>query len=305
LHNIVLDSRGTVTDNKTVDDASYDGVSFAERYGPWALVAGASEGVGAAFARGVARLGLNVVLLARRQQVLDDVAAEIQEAFGVEARTVTVDLAEDDAVAVIVEAARDLDVGLVMYCAGADPNYRPFLAQPVEDALAMVQRNCVVPLHLCHHFGGSMAARGAGGIVLVSSGAGFVGAPNMVAYGATKAFDMVMAEALWAELHDQGVDVLGLVLGLTDTPALRRLMAQRGQLASPDDPSPIPGAALAEDVAADAIANLANGPTWYAGEDVRMGAVHLGAMSRNDAVKLMIEVAGGAMGSDSQPEAVS
>ena len=86
----------------------------------------------------------------------------------------------------------------------------------------------------------------------------------MVAYGATKAFDMVMAEALWAELHDQGVDVLGMVLGLTDTPALRRLMVERGQLASVDEP--VSGAASAATVAAGAIANLGNGPTWIAGD---------------------------------------
>jgi uncharacterized protein len=184
--------------------------------------------------------------------------------------------------------------------AGADPNYRAFLAEPVESALAMVQRNCSRPVELCHHFAGPMVARGAGGIVLVSSGGGLVGAPNMVAYGATKAFDMVMAEALWAELHDQGVDVLGLVLGLTDTPALRRLMVERGELADLD--APLPNAASAEAVAADAIANLANGPTWLAGEDVRMGFEHLGAMPRNDAVRLMIDVAGQTMGSDPREE---
>ncbi len=164
----------------------------------------------------------------------------------------------------------------------------------------MTRRNCMVPLQLCHHFGAPMAARGSGALVIVSSGAGFVGAPNMVAYGATKAFDMVMAEALWAELHDEGVDVLGLVLGLTDTPALRRLFADRGEPVDPD--APVPGAARAEDVAATAIANLANGPTVYAGEDVQMGAEHFGSMSRNDAVRLMIQVAGQSMGSDPEPD---
>jgi uncharacterized protein len=192
-----------------------------------------------------------------------------------------------------------------MYCAGADPNYRPFLAEPVGSALAMVQRNCVVPLQVCHHFAGPMVARGRGGIVLLSSGAGFVGAPNMVAYGATKAFDTVLAEALWAELHHQGVDVLGLVLGMTDTPALRRLLAERGQLDGPDDPSPIPGAASAEAVAALAIDSLAEGPTVYAGEDVKMGAEHFATLSRNDAVRLMIEVGGAAMGADSDDGSAS
>ena len=269
---------------------------FAERYGPWAVIAGGSEGVGAEFARGLAERGVNVVLLARRQAALDQVAAVIRDDTGVEVRSVVVDLAEDDAVATIVAATDDLDVGLLMYCAGADPNYRHFLDEPIESALSMVQRNCVVPMRLCHHFAAPMVARGSGSIVLVSSGGGLVGAPNMVAYGATKAFDMVMAEALWAELHGQGVDVLGMVLGLTDTPALRRLMVERGRLASVDDS--VPGAASAATVAAGAMANLGNGPTWIAGDDVRAGLEHLGGMPRNDAVRLMAQAAGGTMGDD-------
>ncbi len=275
---------------------------FAERYGPWALVAGASEGVGATFARALAERGVDVVLVARRQEVLDQVAEGIRADMGVEARAVAVDLAEPDAMARLAEATAGLEVGMVVYNAGADPNYEPFLANPVETALAMVQRNCVVPMQVCHHFAGAMVDRGRGGIVLVSSGAGLVGAPNMVAYGATKAFDMVMAEALWAEVHDRGVDVLGLVLGATDTPALRRILAQRGVLASADDDTPIPGAVTAEEVVAEAIGNLANGPTWFAGEQLRAGAQALGAMSRSDAVRVMIEHGGGLMGPDPDTE---
>ena len=253
-------------------------IDFVGRYGPWAVIAGASEGVGAAFARQVADRGLNVVLLARRQAVLDDVANELRGTFGVDVRVVAIHLADDDAMTSIAAATDDIDVGLLTYCAGADPNVRPFLSEPIETAVSMVQRNCVMPLRMCHHFAAPMVERGRGGIVLLSLGAGLVGAPNLVAYGATKAFDMVMAEALWAELNESGVDVLGLVLGLTDTPAQRRMMAQHGQL--PSIESPVPGATPAETVAADAIANLANGPTWLAGEDVRVGFPYLGAMPR-------------------------
>ena len=276
--------------------------AFADRYGPWALVAGASEGVGAAYAHAMAERGLNVVLLARRQGALDEVAAAIRAGTAVETRTAAVDLAQQDAMATIVDATDGLDVGMVMYCAGADPNYEPFLANPVEIPLAMVHRNCIVPMQICHRFAGPMEARGKGGIVLVSSGAGLAGAPNMVAYAATKAFDLVMAEALWAELHDKGVHVLALVLGVTDTPALRRLLAHRGVLASPDDTTPIPGAATPAEVAAEAIANLSNGPTWFAGEQVREGAEQLRAMTRNEAVKMMIQHGGGIM--DSRLEAL-
>ena len=151
------------------------------------------------------------------------------------------DLTDPSATEVVAAATADVEVGTVFYCAGADPNYAAFLSQPIEDAVAMIQRNCVAPIRLCHHFAGPMRDRGRGSIVLVSSGAGLVGGPNMVTYGATKAFDMVMMEALWAEMNGTGVDVLGLVLGLTDTPALRRLLLQRGQLEHADDP--IAGAA--------------------------------------------------------------
>ena len=216
--------------------------TFRDKYGPWAMVAGASEGVGAAMAQAFATRGVHVVLLARRQRVLDEVAESIRTTTGVEARAVAVDLAEDDAMDRILDATADLEMGLVAYNAGADPNYEPFLEQPVDASMALVQRNCVVPMQLCHHFAGPMVARGRGGLVLVGSGAGLVGAPNIVAYAATKAFDMVLGESLWAELHPHGVDVLNLVLAVTDTPALRRVLARRGVLSSPEDSSPIPGA---------------------------------------------------------------
>ncbi len=272
---------------------------FAERYGPWALVAGASDGVGAAYARAMAERGLGVVLLARRQAALDDVAAAIRADTGVDTRAVAIDLSEPDAMARIAAATAGLEIGMVMYCAGADANYQPFLANPVEVALAMVQRNCIVPMQVCHHFAGPMKARGKGGIVLVSSGAGLVGAPNMVAYCASKAFDTVMAEALWAELHGEGVDVLALVLGVTDTPALRKLLARRGRLASADDATTIPGAATPDEVVADALANLSKGPTWFVGEMLRAGARQLGALPRSEAVRMMIQASrDGVMGPD-------
>ena len=132
--------------------------------------------------------------------------------------------------------------------------------------------------------------------MLVGSGAGLVGAPNIVAYAATKAFDMVLGESLWAELHGKGVDVLNLVLAVTDTPSLRRVLARRGALSSPDDQTPIPGAVSAEDAAAEAVANMANGPTWFVGEMMREGAKLLAGLPRNDAVKLMIEMGAGVMG---------
>ena len=271
-------------------------MTFATKYGPWALVAGASDGVGAAFAMGLAERGVNVVLLARRQAVLDDVAAEIESRTSVQTRTLTVDLAQSDAASTIAAATDDLEIGFFVYCAGADPNFEPFLASPIEAAEAMVQRNCMVPMQLCHHFAPAMVQRGRGGIVIFGSGAGLAGGPNMVAYGASKAFDMVFAEALWAELHEKGVDVLGLILGKTNTPALRQLEHSRGQIGSPDD---LPdGAAAVEDVIAEAFENLTNGPTWMAGATMRFAAQMLASLPRNEAVELFAQAAAVAMGPD-------
>jgi uncharacterized protein len=269
-------------------------VTFATKYGPWALVAGASDGLGAAFAAGLADRGLNVVLLARRQAVLDQVAAEINSLAHVETRTLAVDLAEPGAAAAIATATGDLEIGFLVYCAGADPSFKPFLATPIEAAEAMVQRNCMVPMQLCHHFAPAMVERGSGGIVIFGSGAGLAGGPNMVAYGASKAFDMVLAEALWAELHDKGVDVLGLILGKTNTPALRQLEHSRGQISSPDDTPP--GAADVDGVIAEAFENLTNGPTWMVGDDMRAALQMMASLTRNQIVELMKQASAAAMG---------
>jgi len=269
-------------------------MTFAAKYGPWALVAGASDGVGAAFADAIAERGVNVVLMARRQAVLDGVAAGIKARSGVETRVLAVDLAEHDATSVIAAATDDLDIGFLVYCAGADPNFEPFLANPIETAEAMVHRNCVVPMQLCHHLAPAMVQRGRGGIVLFGSGAGLAGGPNMVAYGATKAFDMVFAEALWTELHDKGVDVLGLILGKTNTPSLRRLEHSRGHLSSEDE---VPADAVSVDeVVSEAFENLTNGPTLMAGDMMRLAAQVLGSMTRNEAVNLVTQAQAAVMG---------
>ena len=271
-------------------------MTFTDKYGPWALVAGASDGVGAAFARGLAERGVNVVLIARRQAVLDDVAAAIENETSASTRTLAIDLAEPGAAAAIAAATSDLEVGFLVYCAGADPDFKPFLANPIEAAEAMVQRNCVVPMQLCHHFAAAMVERGRGGIVLFGSGAGLAGGANMVAYGASKAFDMVFAEALWAELHDKGVDVLGLILGKTDTPALRQLEHSRGQIGSLDEVPP--GAAAVADVIAEAFENLGNGPTLMVGDMMRAAEQMLASLTRNQAVALFAQAAAAAMGPD-------
>ncbi|MFV9634945.1 SDR family NAD(P)-dependent oxidoreductase [Mycobacterium neumannii] len=269
---------------------------IAQKYGPWALVVGASDGVGALFAERLASDGVNVMLVARRQHVLDEVAAGIRERTNAETRTFAVDLIDPDASQRIIEATDDLEIGMLVYCAGGDPNYQPFLANPVSASEDLLQRNCLVLMRLCHHFAGQMVERHRGGIVNFTSGAALAGGRNMVAYGATKAFDMVFTEGLWVELHDKGVDVLGLVLGMTDTPALRKLEFERGRLASVDE---VPeGAVTAASVVDEAFANLGNGPTIATGDDVRMAFELFKSMSRNEVVRLIMQMSTEVMGTD-------
>jgi len=269
---------------------------FATKYGPWAIVVGASDGVGALFAERIASEGVNVVLVARRENLLEDVAEGIRGRTDAQTRTLSVDLTDADASKKIIDSTADIDIGMLVYCAGGDPNYQPFLSNPVSAAESLLQRNCLVLMRLCHHFAGPMVERGRGGIVNFTSGAALAGGRNMVAYGGTKAFDMVFTEGLWVELHDKGVDVLGLVLGMTDTPALRKLEYERGRLASLDEVPP--GAVSAASVVDEAFANLGNGPTVATGDDTRMAFELFKSMSRNEVVQLIMQMSTEVMGTD-------
>lgn len=259
---------------------------FAATYGPWAVVAGASDGTGAAFAHELARRGVNVVLVARRKPLLDELAG----ALPVETRVVALDLSTETAAAELAAATDDLEVGLVVYNAGGDTNSLPFLEQPVDDLRAIVRRNCNTVLDVSHHFGGRMVGRGRGGLVLVSSGAAWGGARYVSTYGATKAFDMVLAEALWIEWRDHGVDVLSLILGATDTPAIRRLLDRHG-----GDMGPMADPA---DVAVETFDHLREGPTWAYGMPDPTGPSPFATMNRRDVVELMSQGTAAMFGPD-------
>lgn len=191
------------------------------RYGPWAVIAGGSEGVGAEMARQLAADGFHLLLVARRPGPLE-ATAEAARALGVEVRTLAVDLTDPDAVGAVVDAVSDVEVGLLVYNAGANTSPRPFSAGDLDAAMRVVALNVTAMLGLTHALVAPMKARGRGGVLLVGSLAGYVGTSTESVYGAAKAFGRIFAEGLWAELRADGVDVLELVLGLTRTPAMER-----------------------------------------------------------------------------------
>lgn len=227
---------------------------LAERYGPWALIAGASEGTGAEFAWLLAAAGINLILVARRDGPLGALAGEIGAAHGVKVVTAAIDLAKDDAATRLAEIAAPLEVGLLVFNAGADPNGSPFLDQAIEAWSDLAVRNCLTVMRSLHHFGLPMRERGRGGLLVCGSGVCYGGLPGISVYGATKAFDLALLEGLWAELKPAGVDVLYLVMGRTDTPAHRKLLEERGM------PTDVAGMAIAREVAKLGLERLPFGP---------------------------------------------
>ncbi|MFF3373576.1 SDR family NAD(P)-dependent oxidoreductase [Streptomyces sp. NPDC002680] len=249
-------------------------------YGPWGIVAGGSDGVGAAFAHGMASRGMNVVLVARRSAVLEACADDIRAQHGVEARTVALDLSATGALEALARATSDLEVGLFVYNAGGDDRSVAFLDKDLDTHLGLVHRNCAAVLEAAYRFGAPMVERKRGAVVLVTSGAAWAGGATLATYGATKAFDLILAESLWAEWRDSGVDVLGLVLGRTDTPSLRRAEEAQGRAYGGEAADP-------RDVAEEALDHLADGPTWICGSDAPTGGSPFGGLNRRDAVLAM------------------
>ena len=182
------------------------------RYGPWAVVTGASSGIGRACAVQLAEAGLNVVLVARSRAVLDQIAAEVTARHGIEARVIAVDLAGEAGRDAVMAGTADLDVGLLVAAAGFGSS-GPFLESNLEWDEAMLAVNCGAVLVLVRHFGRRFASRGRGGLVLMSSLVGFQGVPLAAHYAATKAYVQTLAEALHVELGPLGVDVLASAPG--------------------------------------------------------------------------------------------
>jgi uncharacterized protein len=226
------------------------------RYGPWAVVAGGLEGVGAEFALQLAEAGLNLVLIARKQAPLEETAATCR-ALGVEVRTLAMDLVEATAVTRIVDATADLEVGLLIYNAGANTYSKGFLDGDLAAFASVIDLNVGTMMALVSHFGRPMRDRRRGGLLLVGSIAGYLGSVRHTVYGGVKAFGRIFAESLWLELREYDVDVLELVLGVTRTPAMERVGLNFD----------VPGLRVAEpaDVAREGLAQLPNGPVHVAG----------------------------------------
>lgn len=250
---------------------------FAARYGPVALVTGASSGIGQSFAEQLASKGLDLVLVARRAQRLQELATRLQREFAVRVTVCPVDLARSDAAQMILDASASLEIGLVISNAGfgfkgAFENGDP---QVMADVLAV---NCHTPMQLARGFVPRLRARGRGGLLFTSSVEGLIGCPYSAVYSASKAFINSLGESLWAELQPHGVDVLTLCPGATDTEAPRLQGI---------DPATLQNVMAPDEVARLTLAQLAAGPTYLPSAHYKASFEHLLAMPRRDALRAM------------------
>ena len=220
-----------------------------QRYGPWALIVGGSEGIGAAFARKLAGHGFKLVLVARKPDPLENLAEELR-ATGAEVRTLSADLSKPGVLDRVREVTDDVEIGLLIYNAGANNTRGLFVELPEEVTQSVIAINVLGQANFTRHYGARMYDRRRGGIILAGSLGGYLGSGTLAAYCASKAFSRIFSEALWAESAAFNVDVLHLNVGFTATPAMERLGMDLTHAEPPDN------------VAQQALDNIANGPVW-------------------------------------------
>lgn len=247
------------------------------RYGPWALVTGASEGLGAAFAERLAEAGIHLALVARRRGPLLDIASRLSRK--VETLPIPGDLGEKDDLRKILAVLADREIGLFVHSAAVS-TIGAFLEREPEEHERLLDVSCRAPALLSHHLGKAMAARGRGGIVFLSSLAAHQGTALVAHYAASKAYQKVLAEGLWEELRPHGVDVLACLAGPTETPTYRSRRPAGGALEWP----PVMSAAA---VAEETLAALGRGPLVIPGVANKAAHLFMSSIPTSLAVKLV------------------
>jgi short-subunit dehydrogenase len=190
-----------------------------QQFGPWALITGASSGIGREFARQLAEAGLNTVLVARRSGLLEEAGRSFANEFGVQYRVVTADFTEEGFVEALADATDDLDIGLVVSNAGT-PIPGKFLSISSHELASSLRLNAFSHLEVANHYGRKLVARGRGGLVFVGAMGAGKGVPYMVNDSAAKAYVHGLARGLHEELKPAGVHVTVLAPGPTETAAL-------------------------------------------------------------------------------------
>ncbi len=242
----------------------------------WAWVAGASEGLGLAFAEELAARGYSLVLIARRTELLETVCSDLSRDDGIELHPVALDLASDALESRLTGLVGDYPPEVAVYNAAFSP-IGSFASREVSELQAVIDVNVRGPVIFSHVVGRSMLKKGAGSLVLMSSLAGEQGAENIATYAASKAFITRLGEGLWQEFRARGVHVLCCIAGAVDTPGYRRSGAGRS-----------PGMMEARMVAAHTLDRLADGPRTVPGIVNKLAALLTGRwLPRKVAIRIM------------------
>jgi short-subunit dehydrogenase len=220
-------------------------LDFLEKYGPWALVAGAAEGIGAAFSELLAQKGMNLLLVDMSEERLALSGSRLRQEYKVETREIVVDLVREDSWKICLAASETVGCRLMVYVA-AFSKIKPFLASTQDEIDRYINVNARTPLKLIHGFAGHLVSENkSGGIILVSSLAGLLGPPLVAPYAATKAFLIRLAESLSGEFSEVSVDITVCCAGITKTPAYVANTPERTQRKfRAADPSLVAGCAI-------------------------------------------------------------
>ena len=231
--------------------------NLKQRYGNTALIAGASEGIGAAYATQLAAEGFDLVLVARRLVPLQQLGESLKKTYSVEVICISCDLAEINALGKLLEALNGREINLLVYNAALS-YIGPFIENTVEYHVRMAQVNMITPLNFLHTFGEKMLQKGKGAIILMTSLAGFQGSGYLAMYAATKAYNRILAESLWYEWKNAGVNVMACCAGATSTPNFIETHAEKSGFFAPRVQSP-------EEVVAECLKRLGKQASFISG----------------------------------------
>lgn len=255
-------------------------MNLKQKYGQRALVAGASEGIGAAFSHHLAAEGIDLVLISRGKEKLDQLAASLRNTYPIEVTCIYGDLSDRNAAMLIKEQVKDLQINLLVYNAALS-FIGPFEKNSIEDQNKLTQTNMLTPMNMLKLFGEPMLQKGKGAVILMASLAGFQGSGFLSAYAASKAFNRVLAEGLWYEWKNRGVDVIACCAGATATPNFIETKPEKASPFAPKVQAP-------EEVVSECMKALGKKPSFISGKGNRIASFFMQKiMPRKMAITIM------------------
>jgi uncharacterized protein len=255
-------------------------MNLKEKYGNTAMIAGASEGIGAAYATRLAEEGMDLVLIARRIQPLEKLSDRLRNKYGINIKCISCDLSALNAIQLVEDALNGMEISLLVYNAALS-YIGPFLKNSAEDQNRAAQLNMITPLNLVRAYGERMSDRGKGAVVLMTSLAGFQGSGYLAVYAATKAFNRILAESLWYEWKKSGVDIIACCAGATATPGYKNSNPEKTWFLTPRVLDP-------EEVADECLRKLGKQPSFISGRGNRIASfIMQKIMPRKMAINIM------------------